>query len=100
MSLTFPVKMKNTGAFKDHSKSLGYFEEQIWQYHHGQEPCILLPYLLELSEDLGYSTLDIQCALIELRKKGYDYFMMDIHGPITVWYPPKVNSYQMEKPAG
>lgn len=91
MSQVFPIKMKGANAFKGQSRALGYFEELIWQYHQGEEPCMFLPSLMSLSERLGCSTLDIQCALLGLRKQGYDFFMMDIYGPITLWYPSKIS---------
>jgi len=98
MSLTFPVKMNAAGAFKGHGSTLSYFEELIWLYHQGEDPCIFLPSLMQLSETLDCSTLEIQSALMGLRKQGYDYFMMDIYGPITLWCPPKLSSYPEEKP--
>lgn len=90
MSLTFPVKTTNALAFKSQGRAIGYFEELIWQYHQGEEPCMFLPSLMSLSKSLNCSTLDIQCALMGLRKQGYDFFMMDIYSPITVWYPSKM----------
>lgn len=92
MYQTFPVKMKEARAFKGKPKTLGYFEEMIWRYHHGDDPCLLLPSLKELAHNMDCSTLDIQCALNNLRKQGYDYFMIELDGPLTVWYPDKINS--------
>lgn len=91
MQLTFPVKTNPASAFKGRGKTLGYFEEMLWEYHQGEAPCIFLPSLMTLSEKLGCSTLDIQCALMGLRKQGYDFFMMDIYGSITLWYPSKIS---------
>ena len=90
MSLAFPVKTTNTVAFKGRGQVLGYFEELVWQYHQGDAPCMFLPPLMSLSKSLDCSALDIQCALMELRKHGYDFFMMDIYSPITLWYPSKI----------
>ena len=69
---------------------LDFFEELIWDYHQGNEPCMFLPSLKELSSDLACSSLEVQCALNALRKEGYDYFMIGIDAPITVWYPQKL----------
>jgi hypothetical protein len=91
MSQSFPVKTTNTKAFKGMGLALDYIEELARQYHHGKEPCLFLPSLMSLSKNLDCSTLDIQCALMGLRKQGYDYFMMDIYGPITLWCPSKVS---------
>lgn len=91
MGLTFPIKTSPAVAFKGRSQALGYFEELIWQYHQGEEPCMFLPPLMSLSKSLDCSTLDIQCALMGLRKQGYDFFMMDIDGPITLWFPSKIS---------
>jgi hypothetical protein len=90
MSQSFPVKTANVKAFKGLGMAQDYFEELMRQYRQGEAPCMFLPSLLSLSQSLDCSTLDIQCALMGLRKQGYDYFMMDIYGPITLWYPPKV----------
>ena len=90
MSLTFPVKTTNAVAFKGRAQALGYFEEIVWQYHQGEDPCLFLPSLMSLSKSLDCSTLDIQCALMDLRKQGYDCFMIDMDGPITLWYPSKI----------
>jgi hypothetical protein len=90
MSQAFPVKTRDVGAFKSRGKALGYFEEVVWQYQLGNEPCIFLPSLMSLSNSLGCSPVEIQCALMGLKKQGYDYFILDIHGPITFWHPPKM----------
>jgi len=90
MSQTFPVKTTNAVAFKGRGQALSYFEELIWQYHQGEAPCMFLPSLMGLSKSLDCSTLDIQCALMELCKQEYDFFMMDMYGPITLWYPSKI----------
>jgi hypothetical protein len=91
MSQSFPVKTTNAKAFKGLSLALDHIEELVRQYRHSEEPCLFLPSLMSLSKNLDCSTLDIQCALMGLRKQGYDYFMMDIYGPITLWYPSKVS---------
>lgn len=98
MAVPFPVKTTSKVAFKGRSQALDYFEELIWQYHQGEEPCKFLPSLMGLSKSLDCSTLDIQCALIELRKQGYDFFMMDIEGPITLWCPSKISLIPEHEP--
>lgn len=90
MSQAFPVKTRDVGAFKSRGKAVGYFEELVWQYEQGEEPCLFLPSLMKLSNTLGCSAVEIQSALLGLKKQGYDYFMLDIYAPITFWHPPKL----------
>jgi hypothetical protein len=84
--------VKKSWAVQNQTEPLGYFEEMIWQYHHGDEPCLLLPSLKELAQNMNCSMLDVQCALNNLRKQGYDYFMVELNSTITVWYPDKITS--------
>ena len=72
---------------KTRKNAIDYFEQAFWHYHQGDDPCMFLPSLLQLSKDLNYSVLDIQHALANLRKKGYNYYMLDIFSPITSWCP-------------
>ena len=81
---------------KNQTEPLGYFEKMLWQYRHGDEPCLLLPSLKELAKSMDCSMLDVQCALNNLRKQGYDYFMVELNSTITVWYPNKIASLSEE----
>lgn len=91
MQQAFPVRMTEARAFSDRKRAVGYFEELVWQFHEGESPCLFLPSLIELSKSLGCSILDVQCALMSLRRQGYDYFTLDIHSPITLWYPVRLD---------
>lgn len=94
MAIASDLKQYNYRPFKNFNPNQQrlrrHFKMLMTRYMSEPEPCLFLPSFMDLSRQLDCSSLDIHCALAELKKQGYDYFTLDIHSTVTIWHPSKM----------
>jgi len=94
MSISYAAKkaeLQSLGrSYPNRARIRRYFRHRLDGYGGEMAPCLFLPSLMELAGRLGASSLDIQCALCELRKEGYDFFSLGPYNPITLWHPSRI----------